>query len=111
MGQRPHAWSAIQIAVLAHLCPYLGRWHREIHSRACPILNYLARTFLPFVVSFSNDQHRARTLDGTSVRGGNCRASLTKCEVKIMGFGKGALLWLIGIPLPIIIVIAILMHQ
>jgi len=28
-----------------------------------------------------------------------------------MGFGRGALLWLIGIPLPIIIVIAIFMHH
>jgi hypothetical protein len=28
----------------------------------------------------------------------------------VMGLGRGALLWLIGIPLPIIILIAILMH-
>jgi hypothetical protein len=28
-----------------------------------------------------------------------------------MGFGKGALLWLIGIPLPIILLIAIFMHH
>jgi len=28
-----------------------------------------------------------------------------------MGFGRGALLWLIGIPLPIIILIAIFMHH
>jgi hypothetical protein len=28
-----------------------------------------------------------------------------------MGFGKGALLWLIGIPLPIILLVAILMHH
>jgi len=28
-----------------------------------------------------------------------------------MGFGKGALLWLIGIPLPIIILLAIFMHH
>jgi len=28
-----------------------------------------------------------------------------------MGFGRGALLWLIGIPLPIIILLAIFMHH
>jgi len=28
-----------------------------------------------------------------------------------MGFGKGALLWLIGIPLPIIILLALFMHH
>jgi hypothetical protein len=28
-----------------------------------------------------------------------------------MGFGKGVLLWLIGIPIPIISLIAILMHH
>ena len=29
----------------------------------------------------------------------------------IMGFGKGALLWLIGIPLPIILLLALFMHH
>jgi hypothetical protein len=29
----------------------------------------------------------------------------------IMGLGKGALLWLIGIPLPIIILLAVFMHH
>jgi hypothetical protein len=28
-------------------------------------------------------------------------------EEKIMGFGKGALLWLLGIPLPIILLLAL----
>jgi hypothetical protein len=28
-----------------------------------------------------------------------------------MGFGRGALLWLIGIPLPIIILLALFMHH
>jgi len=28
-----------------------------------------------------------------------------------MGFGKGALLWMIGIPLPIILLLAIFMHH
>jgi len=29
----------------------------------------------------------------------------------IMSFGKGALLWLIGIPLPIILLLALFMHH
>jgi len=28
-----------------------------------------------------------------------------------MGFGKGALLWLIGVPLPIILLLALFMHH
>jgi hypothetical protein len=28
-----------------------------------------------------------------------------------MGFGRGALLWLIGIPLPIILLLAVFMHH
>jgi hypothetical protein len=30
---------------------------------------------------------------------------------EIMGFGRGALLWLIGIPLPIILLLALFMHH
>jgi hypothetical protein len=29
----------------------------------------------------------------------------------VMGLGKGALLWLIGIPLPVIILLAVFMHH
>jgi hypothetical protein len=29
----------------------------------------------------------------------------------VVGFGRGLLLWLIGIPIPIIIIIALLMHH
>jgi hypothetical protein len=29
----------------------------------------------------------------------------------VMGFGRGALLWLLGVPLPIIILLAIFMHH
>jgi len=29
----------------------------------------------------------------------------------IMGFGRGALLWLLGVPLPIIIILALFMHR
>jgi hypothetical protein len=28
-----------------------------------------------------------------------------------MGFGRGALLWLLGVPLPIIIILALFMHH
>jgi hypothetical protein len=28
-----------------------------------------------------------------------------------MGFGRGALLWLLGIPLPIILILALFMHR
>jgi len=28
-----------------------------------------------------------------------------------MGFGKGALLWMLGIPLPIILLLAVFMHR
>lgn len=30
-----------------------------------------------------------------------------KTEENVMGFGKGALLWLLGIPLPIILLLAL----
>jgi hypothetical protein len=29
----------------------------------------------------------------------------------IMGFGRGALLWLLGVPLPIILLLALFMHH
>jgi hypothetical protein len=35
----------------------------------------------------------------------------TKSQEAIMGFGRGALLWLIGVPLPIIILLAIFWHN
>jgi hypothetical protein len=34
-----------------------------------------------------------------------------KLEEDIMGFGRGALLWLIGVPLPIVLLLAIFMHH
>jgi hypothetical protein len=41
-----------------------------------------------------------------------CRVSSSgKCQEEIMGFGRGALLWLIGIPLPIILILALFMHH
>jgi hypothetical protein len=35
----------------------------------------------------------------------------SKHEEDVMGFGRGALLWLIGIPLPIILLLAVFMHH
>jgi hypothetical protein len=34
-----------------------------------------------------------------------------KLEEDIMGFGRGALLWLIGVPLPIVLLLALFMHH
>jgi hypothetical protein len=34
-----------------------------------------------------------------------------KLKEAAMGFGRGALLWLIGIPLPIILLLALFMHH
>jgi hypothetical protein len=38
-----------------------------------------------------------------------CRMQVTMEAV--VGFGRGALLWLIGIPLPIILLLALFMHH
>jgi hypothetical protein len=35
----------------------------------------------------------------------------SKFKEAAMGFGRGALLWLIGIPLPIILLLALFMHH
>jgi len=80
---------------------------------------------------FSMEEARARILKGQpssltvcwkSVRCGSAgrnlglpdalrsQLSLNQQEA-IMGFGKGALLWLIGIPLPIILLLALFMHH
>jgi hypothetical protein len=32
-------------------------------------------------------------------------------EERIMGFGRGALLWLLGVPLPIILLLALFWHH
>jgi hypothetical protein len=38
-------------------------------------------------------------------------AAKTRHRRSTMGFGRGALLWLIGIPLPIILLLALFMHH
>jgi hypothetical protein len=40
-----------------------------------------------------------------------CVSLPSKLQEEIMGLGKGALLWLIGIPLPIIILLALFWHH
>jgi hypothetical protein len=45
--------------------------------------------------------------------GTNCRVPVyfvTTME-RDMGFGRGALLWLLGVPLPIVILLALFMHH
>jgi hypothetical protein len=38
-------------------------------------------------------------------------SAVQKCMEADMGFGRGALLWLLGVPLPIIILLALFMHH
>jgi hypothetical protein len=40
-----------------------------------------------------------------------CGVNSAQTMEAIMGFGRGALLWLIGIPLPIILLLALFMHH
>jgi hypothetical protein len=42
--------------------------------------------------------------------GGECYQTSLSLEA-VMGFGRGALLWLLGVPLPIIILLALFMHH
>jgi hypothetical protein len=44
-------------------------------------------------------------------RQARCQVIPQQTEEDVMGFGRGALLWLIGIPLPIILLLAIFMHH
>jgi hypothetical protein len=53
----------------------------------------------------------AFTIDGTKEFPQGCRTDHTPTEEATMGFGRGVLLWLIGIPLPIIILLALFMHH
>jgi hypothetical protein len=50
---------------------------------------------------FCSDQERTKRL----------RVIPQQNEEDDMGFGRGVLLWLIGIPLPIILVLALFMHH
>jgi hypothetical protein len=51
-----------------------------------------------------------------SSSGNSCWSPCVGCAIQlieeaVMGFGRGALLWLIGIPIPIILLLAIFMHH
>jgi hypothetical protein len=48
---------------------------------------------------------------GTSESGAGYFPNATNHVETVMGFGRGALLWLIGIPLPIILLLALFMHH
>ncbi|WP_164933930.1 hypothetical protein [Bradyrhizobium guangzhouense] len=37
--------------------------------------------------------------------------SVMNMEEEVMGFGRGALLWLLGVPLPVILLLAIFWHH
>jgi hypothetical protein len=39
------------------------------------------------------------------------QATSNQIEESVMGFGRGALLWLLGIPLPIILLLALFWHN
>jgi hypothetical protein len=56
------------------------------------------------------DEAKSPVDNGTDGTREHCLTTYYSMEVA-MGFGKGALLWLIGIPLPIILLIAIFMHH
>jgi hypothetical protein len=51
--------------------------------------------------------HAGSSSRGTFSDAGACHRSTTLAGDNIMGLGKGALLWLIGIPLPIIILLVL----
>jgi hypothetical protein len=53
-------------------------------------------------------QSSSRNTELTGHRGVDYAAQIMEA---IMGFGRGALLWLIGIPLPIILLLALFMHH
>jgi len=52
------------------------------------------------VVSFGTEPKSSDSVDPAPSKGG-----------QIMGLGKGLLLWLIGIPIPIIILLALFLHH
>jgi len=53
--------------------------------------------------------YRPQRIRGTQPWQRRCLFGLTKEAV--MGFGRGALLWLLGVPLPIIILLALFWHH
>jgi hypothetical protein len=60
---------------------------------------------------FLSVEGRTPGTEGNLELRGELVVSWSRYKEDIMGFGKGALLWLIGIPLPIILLLAIFMHH
>jgi hypothetical protein len=82
-GDVPHAALRLLIASLIHL--------RE--PRLCSLLDRLFR------------------IHWTELRIAHIVFSSREHEEEAMGFGRGALLWLLGIPLPIILLLALFWHH
>ncbi|WP_421839088.1 hypothetical protein [Novosphingobium sp.] len=55
------------------------------------------------------DQSRERFVTGTNPRRADCPDTATRTD-KDNNMGKGILLWLLGIPLPIIILLVLFWH-
>ena len=55
--------------------------------------------------------HGVRGEGGGGTNGTRLRFSPPNRMETIMSFGKGVLLWLIGIPIPIILLLAVFMHH
>src|SRR6202051_2651760 len=53
----------------------------------------------------------AESRRGTGFRRRRCRGRLITHEERAMGFGRGVLLWLLGVPLPFIILLALFWHH
>ena len=59
----------------------------------------------PGIFSTRDDGNRAEP-------GGSCRVTSAQHLMEAtMGFGRGALLWMLGIPLPIILILALFMNR
>jgi hypothetical protein len=48
---------------------------------------------------------------GTALLTRRCRGQFDSYEERAMGLGRGILLWLLGVPLPIVILLALFWHH
>jgi len=87
-----------------------GSYHR---SRAAKCYRKLQRAALYAYSSIFRERQRfilVRLKDTLTARNEPLQRYVVGVGV-VMGFGRGALLWLLGIPIPIIILIALFMHH
>jgi hypothetical protein len=77
-----------------------------------------ARNANSTLVAGRSDQSHHSHDDSVTDRKGLARLNVgglvvffTRSTEVVMGFGRGALLWLLGVPLPIIILLALFMHH